>query len=146
MSTNLLIIDGQVASPASLDRDTLNRFPADARIDDVSQFERSRSGKAITLSGLLDRAAPTAEATHVTLHSDDGFSASLPIADVRDIGIVLFEQSDGEPLDSRSGGPYRFLIPNAARCRTADLDACANVKHLVRIELTTGAGRDTRRN
>jgi hypothetical protein len=75
MSTNLLIIDGQVASPASLDRDTLNRFPADARIDDVSQFERSRSGKAITLSGLLDRAAPTAEATHVTLHSDDGFSA-----------------------------------------------------------------------
>ena len=85
------------------------------------------------------------EDIHVTLHSEDGFSASLAIADVRDLGIVLFEQ-DGGPLDSRFGGPFRFLIPNAAACKTADLDACANVKHLVRIELTTGAGRDTRRD
>ena len=145
MSTNVLTIDGEVASPASFDRDTLNRLSAESSIEDVSQLDANRSGKAVTLAGLLDLAAPTSEATHVTLHSDDGFSASLAIADVRDLGIVLFEQ-DGKPLDSRFGGPFRFLIPNAAECKTAELDACANVKHLVRIELTAGVGRDTRRD
>ncbi len=146
MSTDTLTIDGEVASPAIFGRVALNDLPADARIEDVSQVEANRSGKAVTLAGLLDRAEPTNEATHVTLHSDDGFSASLLITDVRDRGIVLFEQADGEPLDSRFGGPFRFLIPNAAECKTAELDACANVKHLVRIELTVGVGRDTRRD
>ena len=144
MSTNDLTIDGHVSSPSVFNRDSLNVLPSESRIEDVSTLDPNRSGRAATLSGLLDQAAPTGDATHVTLHSDDGFSASLPIADVRDLGIVLFEQ-DGKPLDSRFGGPFRFLIPNAAECKTADLDACANVKHLVRIELTAGAGRDTRR-
>ena len=145
MSNDVLTIDGEVASPASFDRDALNKLPDEARIADVSQLDANRSGKAATLAGLLNSAAPTSEATHVTLHSDDGFSASLAIEDVRDLGIVLFEQ-DGEPLDSRFGGPFRFLIPNAAECKTAELDACANVKSLVRIELTAGVGRDTRRD
>ncbi len=145
MSTEALTIDGAVTSPASFDRAALNNLPADARIEDVSQLDANRSGKAVTLAGLLDRVEPTSEATHVTLHSDDGFSASLAIADVRNLGIVLFEQ-DGKQLDSRFGGPFRFLIPNAAECKTAELDACANVKHLARIELTAGLGRDTRRD
>jgi 2-dehydropantoate 2-reductase len=145
MSTDALTIDGEVTSPVNFDRDTLSSLPAEFQIEDVSQLDANRSGKAATLAGLLNSAAPTDEATHVTLHSDDGFSASLAIADVRDLGIVLFEQ-DGAPLDSRFGGPFRFLIPNAAECKTAELDACANVKHLVRIELTAGVGRDTRRD
>ena len=145
MSTEALTIDGAVTSPASFDRAALNNLPADARIEDVTQLDANRSGKAVTLAGLLDRVEPTSEATHVTLHSDDGFSASLAIADVRNLGIVLFEQ-DGKQLDSRFGGPFRFLIPNAAECKTAELDACANVKHLARIELTAGLGRDTRRD
>ena len=145
MSTNALTIDGEVASPASFDRAALNNFPAETHIEDVSQLDANRSGRAVTLAGLLDRATPTEEATHVTLHSDDGFSASLSIEDVCDRGIILFEQN-GEPLDSRFGGPFRFLIPNAAECKTAELDACANVKHLVRIELTNGPGHDTRQS
>ncbi len=144
MSTNDLTVDGHVSSPSVFNRDSLSALPSESRIEDVSTLDPNRSGRAATLAGLLDQACPTDDATHVTLHSDDGFSASLPIADVRDLGIVLFEQ-DGEPLGGRFGGPFRFLIPNAAECKTADLDACANVKHLVRIELTAGAGRDTRR-
>jgi hypothetical protein len=57
----------------------------------------------------------------------------------RDLGA-----SNGEPLDTKAGGPFRFLIPNAAECKTAEMDTCANVKFLDRIELTAGKGRDTR--
>ena len=145
MHVDKLKIDGHVKNPTSFDSPALNELPAEARIDDVSTLVPDRQGRAATLAGLLEHAEPTAEATHVTLHSDDGFSASLALADVRDLGIILYEQN-GQPLDSRFGGPFRFLIPNAAACRTAELDACANVKHLVHIELTAGAGRDTRRN
>ncbi|MHC4876334.1 MAG: molybdopterin-dependent oxidoreductase [Planctomycetota bacterium] len=144
MSRTTLMIEGAVHTEATLDAEALAALPADARIDDVSQLDPNRSGRAVTLAGLLAQASPTSEASHVTLHSDDGFAASLPLDAVCELGIVLFEH-DGEPLDSRSGGPFRFLIPNAAECKTAELDACANVKHLVRIELTDGPGHDTRR-
>ncbi|MBI1311563.1 molybdopterin-dependent oxidoreductase [bacterium] len=145
MPTDSLTIDGQVAAPTKLNRGGLAALPSEARIDDVSRLDPQRSGRAVTLAGLLSHAVPADDATHVTLHSDDGFSASLPLDAVCDLGIVIYEQ-DGEPLNARFGGPFRFLIPNAAECKTAELDACANVKHLVRIELTAGPGRDTRRN
>ena len=119
-------------------------FPEEARIDDVSQLNARRQGRAIHLRALLERVCVDAAATHVTLHaSADDFSVSLPLEAARDVGILIYG-NDGSPLDSAAGGPFRFLIPDAAACRTADLDACANVKFLDRIELTAGRGRDTR--
>ena len=113
-------------------------------IDDVSVIEPRRQGKAVRLEALLDLADPTSAATHLTLHASvDDFAASIPLDAVQDAGIVIFE-IDGQALEAKHGGPYRFLIPNAAACKTAELDACANVKFLDRIELTAGKGRDTR--
>lgn len=139
-----LTINGEVAAPAALSLGDLSSFSEEARIDDVSQVEERRQGKAIRLSALLDRVEPNASATHVTLHaSTDDFAASIPLEAARDVGILIYE-INGEPLDAKAGGPFRFLIPNAAECKTAEMDACANVKFLDRIELTAGKGRDTR--
>ena len=44
----------------------------------------------------------------------------------------------------RSEWPIRFLIRDPAACRTDELDDCANVKFVDRIELTTSKGHDTR--
>ena len=49
-----------------------------------------------------------------------------------------------EPLGADQGGPIRFLIRDPAACHTHELDDCANVKFLSRIELTERRGRDTR--
>ena len=43
-----------------------------------------------------------------------------------------------------TGGPIRFLIRDPAACHTGELDDCANVKFVDRIELTVAKGRDTR--
>ena len=144
MSETPLTIDGEVAHAAKLSRAELSALPDETRIDDVSQVEERRQGRAVRLSALLERVEPNDSATHVTLHaSTDDFAASIPLEAASEVGILIYE-IDGKPLDTKAGGPFRFLIPNAAECKTADTDACANVKFLDRIELTAGKGRDTR--
>ena len=144
MAETNLTIDGEVATPLTLSRTDMAALPDELLVPDVSQLEPRRQGRAVQLTALLDRAAPTAAATHLTLHaSSDDFAASIPLEVVRNSGVLIFE-IDGEAVQTAQGGPYRFLIPNAAACQTAELDACANVKFLDRIELTAGKGRDTR--
>ena len=143
MSASTILIDGATCQSRSFTREELARLPVEARIADVSSVVPRRQGEAVRLACLLDDSPPGDSATHVTLHSADGFSASIPLADVRETGLILF-QLEGQELPDSAGGPFRFLIPDAAACRTAELDACANVKSLVRIELTNGKGRDTR--
>ncbi|MGZ0168212.1 MAG: molybdopterin-dependent oxidoreductase, partial [Planctomycetales bacterium] len=143
MSEATITIEGAVRRGRSFTREALTALPIEGRISDVSSVEPRRQGEAVRLSYLLEEAQPDDAATHVTLHSSDGFSASIPIADVRETGLIIF-QIDGQELPDGAGGPFRFLIPNAAECRTAELDACANVKSLARIELTAGKGSDTR--
>ena len=143
MNHDTLRIDGEVKNTVELTRQDLAGFPNVDLVSDVSQLDPRRSGEAVMLDALLRRATPDDSATHVTLHSSDGFSASIPLAEVHDRGIVLF-QNGGASVPTTAGGPFRFLIPDAAECKTAELDACANVKGLARIELTIGRGRDTR--
>jgi DMSO/TMAO reductase YedYZ molybdopterin-dependent catalytic subunit len=98
----------------------------------------------VTLESVLRRAGPTAAANYLTLHaSADNFHASVPLAAVRGEGIVVY-RLDGSPLPVRNGGPIRFLIKDPAACHTDELDDCANVKFVDRIELTAGKGLDTR--
>lgn len=143
MSTATIKIEGAVHQPGSFARQELCGLPADGRVADVSTVAPNRRGEAVRLECLLSECEPDETATHVTLHSVDGFSASIPLADVRETGLIIF-QLDGATVPDSAGGPFRFLIPNAAECRTAELDACANVKALARIELTAGKGADTR--
>lgn len=139
-----LRIDGEVEQPLDLTADDLAAFEDDAQVRDVSRFHPSRRGDGVTLEAVLKRAKPTVRATYLTLHATrDDFAASVPLEAVRSEGIVVYSL-DGEPLPVEKGGPFRFLIRNPAACRTDELDDCANVKFVDRIELTAGRGRDTR--
>jgi len=114
------------------------------QVDDVSSLVKKRSGAAVKLGAVLARAGVRAEATHLTVESADGtFSASVPLAGVRDVALLVYREDD-EPLSSSKGGPVRLLIPDAAACRTAEIDTCANVKFVATLTLTVGPGRDTR--
>ena len=56
---------------------------------------------------------------------------------------MVYRLGDGR-LGLEDGGPIRFLVRDPSVCNTGELDECANVKYLCRIELTTRRGRDTR--
>ena len=62
---------------------------------------------------------------------------------VREQGVVVYRLGP-DRLGPERGGPVRFLVKDPTVCHTGELDECANVKYLSRIELTTRRGRDTR--
>ncbi|MBM83468.1 MAG: hypothetical protein CMJ78_23155 [Planctomycetaceae bacterium] len=144
MSDPLVQIDGEVNSPCEMTFEDFQQFAPEDQIKDISQFHPKRQGDGITLNALLNAVSPKETATYLTLHaSADDFAASIPLEAVRDEGIVVY-QLHGEPLTASQGGPIRFLIRNPAACHTDELDDCANVKFVDRIEFTNGRGRDTR--
>jgi DMSO/TMAO reductase YedYZ molybdopterin-dependent catalytic subunit len=144
MPEKRLILDGQVEQPCSLSAAELAVLAPEHQIADVSQLEPNRRGRGIWLAGLLHAARAKPTATHVTLHaSADDFHASVPLAAVADRAFLIYAAPDG-PLPASAGGPFRFFIRDHAACQTAEVDECANVKFVDRIELTAGPGQDNR--
>ncbi len=62
---------------------------------------------------------------------------------MRGESVIVYKRGDAR-LGPEHGGPIRFLIKDPTACHTSELDDCANVKYLSRIELSIRRGRDTR--
>jgi len=140
----LLRFEGAVERPIGVSFEDLHRMPEESQVADVSRFQPSRKGDAVTLSSLLSLAGPDPRATHVTLHADrDDFHVSIPLDAIREQGLVVYKVGERR-LEVEQGGPIRLIIRDPLACQSGDLDDCANVKYLSRIELTLGRGRDTR--
>ncbi len=143
-STPVLQVDGLVATPRNFSFAELQAIPEAEQVRDFTRFHPKRPGDGVTLQALLNRVHPASEATYLTLHATkDDFAASIPLSSIVDESVVVY-QLDGQPYPESKGGPFRFLIKNPAACHTDELDDCANVKFVDRIELTSGKGRDTR--
>ncbi len=141
---HLLLVDGLVETPLELGFDDLRSIPESDHVLDVSRFNPSRKGDGVTLEALLKRANPKPDANYLTLHADrDDFHVSIPLEATRGEGIVVYRIGQ-TPLSLDQGGPIRFLIRDPSACHTSELDDCANVKYLSRIELSHRKGRDTR--
>jgi len=133
----ILRIEGAVIQPITLDCDALAKLPAEYQISDVGALVPGMRGRGVRMKGLLEVPALTIGADHATFHSADGrFAASLTLKQATEHGILIY-QLDEEPLPEQDGGPYRLVTPGLG-------DLCANVKGVVRIELTEGPGKDTR--
>ena len=143
MSTNSaeLEVGGLVGSPRTYDFAGLAALPG--QIADVSELAGGRVGGAVRLTTLIERSSPDANAAFITLFAEGDYSASVPLAAVIDQAVLIYRLDDG-PLPAAQGGPIRFLIPDVAACQTAEVDSCANVKFLRRIELGAERGRDSR--
>ncbi len=140
----LLRFEGAVERPVGLSFDDLLGMPEESQVADVSRFQPTRKGDGVTLASLLELAGPEPRATYVTLHADrDNFHVSIPLEAIREQGLVVYKVG-GERLGAEQGGPIRLLIRDPSACHSGELDECANVKYLSRIELTSGRGRDTR--
>ena len=145
MSDDLVLtVDGAVERPLRLTLADLDALPEPARVRDVSRFHAARQGDGVTLAAILEQARVRPEANYLTLHADrDDFHVSVPLQPVREQVVVVYRLGQ-DLLDADRGGPIRFLVPDPTACHTGELDECANVKYLTRIELTARRGRDTR--
>ncbi len=144
MTHDLLAVNGLVGRPLQLSRTDLEQLDASQQIADVSELGANRRGRAVRIAGILELAEVDPVATHLGLHGTrDDFHASIPLVPVINRGVLIFALDD-EPLSVAQGGPFRFFIPDHAACHLDEIDECANVKFLDRIELTKGKGLDNR--
>jgi DMSO/TMAO reductase YedYZ molybdopterin-dependent catalytic subunit len=140
----VLTVDGAVEMPLRLTLADLDLLPESVRVRDVSRLHPNRLGDGVTLGAILERAHVHQDANYLTLHADrDDFHVSVPLPEVRDQGIIVYRVGP-DLLKADQGGPVRFLVRDPTACHTGELDECANVKYLSRIELTSRRGRDTR--
>ena len=139
-----LTIDGDVRRKLSLSFDDLAAIDARHQLADVSSLDPKRRGDAVRLEGLLELAGVAPAAQYITLHStSDDFHASIPLAAVRERAVLIY-RLDRSPLPVSAGGPVRFFIPDFAACHAQEIDECANVKFVDRIELSASRGFDNR--
>lgn len=142
--TDFLSIDGDVEQPQRFSFADLAALADEHQVPDVSRLDPKRAGDAVRLASLLSVARVKPGAAWLTLHATaDNFHASIPLEAVRERAIVIYRLA-GEPLPAKSGGPFRFFIPDFAACHTHDVDECANVKFVDRVELSRERGFDNR--
>jgi DMSO/TMAO reductase YedYZ molybdopterin-dependent catalytic subunit len=144
MTIFTLTIDGQVEQPTTFSFADLAAVTAEFQVPDVSAIDPKRKGGAVRLAGLLALVRPKVGAKYLTLHATrDDFHASIPLDSVTNRAVVIYRLG-AEPLPESAGGPLRFYIPDFAACHTSEVDECANVKFVDRIELSTERGYDNR--
>jgi DMSO/TMAO reductase YedYZ molybdopterin-dependent catalytic subunit len=75
-----------------------------------SRFDNQWQG--VAFRELLTRVKPKAEATHVLLHAEQGFTANVPLADLDRDDVLLATHHDGQPLTADHGYPLRLIVPH----------------------------------
>jgi DMSO/TMAO reductase YedYZ molybdopterin-dependent catalytic subunit len=79
---------------------------------------------------VLEAVQPLPAASFVVLHSHDGYTTNLPLADFAAEDAILAHHWEGQPLTAEHGGPVRLVVPHLYLWKSA--------KWLQRIEFVTG--------
>lgn len=139
-----LNVSGEVGRPASFSAEELAGFGEHERVAVEKAGGDGATREGVYLQSILSRVQPRPTVRFISLRSpSDGFFVCVPIEGIAERAVIL-ATTGGAPMSGREGGPFRFYIPDAPACQTAEIDACANVKHLEEIILSEGPLEDTR--
>lgn len=127
-----LRVFGDVEEQVSLDWASFLALPQTESVSDMhcvttwSRFDNTWRG--LTTRDLLALVRPKETARFVVLHSHDGYTTNLPLADFAAEGSVLATHWQGEPIPRAHGGPVRLIVPQLYLWKSA--------KWLQRIEFS----------
>lgn len=111
-----LDITGAVEHPASWNFAQFKALPQSDFVTDIhcvttwSRYDNRWDG--VSARDLLDIVHPRAEARFVELHSSDGYTTNLTLADFAAEDAILAHSWEGEPLTRDHGGPVRLVVPH----------------------------------
>ena len=120
-------------NPLRLSWDELNALPRTTHTQDIhcvtrwSRFDVTFEG--VHWSAIEPLVKPLPSAHYVVAHAEEGYTANVPIAFLRDPLSLIATHADGEPLTPEHGGPLRLVIPGKYFWKSA--------KWLRGIELTS---------
>lgn len=137
---NVLRLQFSEQQSATIDYETLAELPSEAHVQDVSALDPRRQGTGVRFDavleslGLMNEDPSQGDRMLELCSSTDDFSYRLRWDVALEQGMVIYALN-GQPLTSEQGGPFRFMVPGTAQCGTAEVDNCANVKHVDLIRL-----------
>jgi DMSO/TMAO reductase YedYZ molybdopterin-dependent catalytic subunit len=111
-----LDVYGAVAQPLSWDWTQFMAQPQSDVVSDIhcvttwSRYDNRWQG--VATRDLLDACRPHDQARFVVLHSSDGYTTNLPLADFAADDALIAHRWSGEPLEQEHGGPVRLVVPH----------------------------------
>jgi DMSO/TMAO reductase YedYZ molybdopterin-dependent catalytic subunit len=111
-----LKIFGAVERPRVLDWAAFEALPQTHVVSDIhcvttwSRYDNGWDG--VPTHDILDLVQPKPEAAFVVLHSYDGYTTNLPLADFAAPDAMLARAWEGQPLEAEHGGPVRLVVPH----------------------------------
>lgn len=116
-------VEGLVANPVRLNYDAFLRLPKVVRVSDfhcVTGWSRLDSRwEGVLFKTIADIVKPLPEANYVTIVCEQGFTTSLPLADLLDDDVLLAYGFEGKPLEPVHGGPLRLVVPKKYAYKSA---------------------------
>ena len=106
---------GEVDSPFTLTWGEFRALPrkqVQADIHCVTRWTKLDTGwEGVPIQEILTRAQVRPSATHVLAHSEQGYTANLPLSVLDDDDVLLADTYDGRPLEPEHGWPLRLFVP-----------------------------------
>lgn len=106
---------GQVDAPFTLTWDqfrTLPRKTVETDIHCVTRWTKLDTvWEGVAIQEIMGLAQVRPTATHVVAHSEQGYTANMPLSVLDDDDVMLADVFDGKPLDPEHGYPLRLLVP-----------------------------------
>jgi DMSO/TMAO reductase YedYZ molybdopterin-dependent catalytic subunit len=107
-------VTGEIESPLRLTWDEFNALPHTKVTEDIhcvtrwSRFDVTFEG--VHWSALEELAKPKPSARYVVAHSEQGYTANVPLPSLRDPLSLLATHADGASLTPEHGWPLRLVI------------------------------------
>ncbi len=106
---------GEVQEPFSFTWDEFRAMPRKSLVTDihcVTRWTRLDAGfEGVSIQHILQRARLTTDAHFVLAHSEQGYTANMPLAVLDDDDVLLADVADGAPLTPEHGYPLRLVVP-----------------------------------
>ncbi len=106
---------GEAGSPLTLTWEqfkTLPRKTVDTDVHCVTRWSKlDTTWQGVPIQEILRLADVRPTATHVLAHSEQGYTANLPLSVLDDDDVLLADTFDGKDLEVEHGWPLRLLVP-----------------------------------
>ncbi len=116
-------VEGEVEEGLDLDWDGFAALPRVRSESDFhcvttwSKFDVEWGG--VPFIEVAARVRPTEAARFVIVHSADGYTTNVPLADCLDDDVILADALFGQPLPLEHGGPMRLVVPKLYAWKSA---------------------------